>query len=265
MEWRKIFTKSFPSDRLTGLLADTVYYYKKQRAHVTFLEALIYIVRMPFDNRKKFPFGLHMYEGLPGEGKTLMMTRELVKLKIKYPDCKIYTNYNFYYEDAPITCMEDILRFDQENKTPTIIALDETHLTFQNRQYKDFPPEILEAICQNRKHHRYILLTVQDYNLVDKNFRLLLNKVTEVRNYFRNNRFFLYRSYIGRDYARKYENPDKRVRSIGYGMFMRTEALRSPLGAIYDTEKTIEKLKKAKYDVATPQYENKINIMVDKK
>jgi len=219
-------------DKLTGLPLDLVYYYKQQPRHVTFIESLVYFFRMPFENRKQFPFGLHMYEGLPGSGKTLAMTRELVKLKIKYPACKIFTNYNYEYQDGAINSMDDILKYDEIHKVATIIALDETHLSFNNRDYQNFPPEILEAICQNRKHRRYILMTVQDYSLVDSNFRKLLNQVTEVRNYFRNDRFFLTRSYIGHDYAKKYENPDKKVRSIGFSFYILNQFL-GPISQVY--------------------------------
>ena len=58
-----------------------------------------------FKNRKEKQihlFGIYGFFGLPGQGKTLSMTAELMGLRAKYgDDIYIFTNYGFKQEDKP--------------------------------------------------------------------------------------------------------------------------------------------------------------------
>lgn len=54
-------------------------------------------------------YGFWCYCGLGGSGKTLSMVNQLIKIKKKYPDVKIITNFNFKYADGKIETWRDLL------------------------------------------------------------------------------------------------------------------------------------------------------------
>lgn len=54
-------------------------------------------------------YGFWCYCGLGGSGKTLSMVYQLIKIKNKYPDVKILTNFNFDYADGKIESWRDLL------------------------------------------------------------------------------------------------------------------------------------------------------------
>lgn len=59
-----------------------------------------------------------------------------------------------------------------------LVLMDETQNWFSSNQSKNFPPEMLELITQNRKNRRIILGTAQNFYLLSKAIR---SQTTEVR------------------------------------------------------------------------------------
>lgn len=45
-------------------------------------------------------FGLTLYTGKQGSGKTISMVEYLYRMKQKYPECKIYTNFHSTIQDG---------------------------------------------------------------------------------------------------------------------------------------------------------------------
>lgn len=117
-------------------------------------------------------FGIYGFFGLPGQGKTISMTRELNEYRKKYGD-KIYimTNYNYLDQDFEFTDWHQLLKtYDK----PLIVAWDEIQNVFASRNFKDFPIQLLTLLTQVRKGNGIrILYTSQRWHFVDKNFRSL--------------------------------------------------------------------------------------------
>lgn len=125
-------------------------------------------------------YGIYGYLGLPGYGKTMAMSQELLSLREKYGDkIYIFTNYGFKGEDKPFLEWQQLLK---EYDKPAVFAWDEVQNEFNSRDYTNFPVELLTLLTQNRKGNgKRIYYTAQRYTRVDKVFRELTFLVGECR------------------------------------------------------------------------------------
>lgn len=124
--------------------------------------------------------GLILFEGSQGSGKTISMTKLCNDLKRKYPELLIFSNYGLSFEDSNLDNWEPIVG-EINGSLGLVACFDEISLWFGNRNYKDFPFEMLRTITQNRKEHRLILGTCQQVNMVDKQIRRQVSEVRKVR------------------------------------------------------------------------------------
>lgn len=169
------------------IFADVLYQYSKLYHYRKFnktpkCESIFYKItfRLPvliaqyIEDKKSDEFkehGLILFTGKQGQGKTMAMTYEINKLILQYPDLKILTNYGLICQDVPLNDYLPLL-YEDNGLFGLVFALDEIQATFNARQWKDFPPELLSCICQNRKAHRVIFGTVQNVSQVDRAIRL---------------------------------------------------------------------------------------------
>lgn len=130
--------------------------------------------------RKVHLYGIWLYCGLYGQGKTMALTEYLTRMREKYGD-KIYisTNYGFKGEDFPLNSWKDLLT---EYDRPVIFGYDEIQNEFNSRDYRNFPYELVKLLTQNRKGHgKQIVGTAQRYGRVDKTIRELCTHVVECK------------------------------------------------------------------------------------
>ena len=121
--------------------------------------------------------GLIIYEGRQGNGKTIAMIHDAREMQKEYPKAKCLSNLNYRYQDEELDDWRKLV--DYKNGIQGIIAImDETQNWFSSNQSKDFPPEMLQVITQNRKNRRVILGTSQNFYLLAKAIR---SQATEVR------------------------------------------------------------------------------------
>lgn len=149
------------------------------------------------------PYGIRMYVGLPGTGKTVSMVEYLLTLRATYPGIKIYTNFGFQYQDGDIVSLDDFQRYNDPNGV--VFAVDELQLSFQARQFNKFPSEMIFLLTQNRKFKKHFVCTAQLFEHVDKVFRDLTNVVIQCKNW--GARWFFQKAYTTLDYRVKI-NPD---------------------------------------------------------
>lgn len=115
-------------------------------------------------------YGLHMFCGEQGSGKTTSVVHLLQVLKAKYPKCKIRTNMNYLYEDGQITHWKDMVS-NSNGIYGQIEVIDEIQTWFNSLQSKDFPPEMLTEISQQRKQRKMLIGTAQVYSRIAKPIR----------------------------------------------------------------------------------------------
>ena len=121
--------------------------------------------------------GLIIFTGRQGRGKTASMVNFIMDLQDKYPQCKVITNLGYKYQDKPLDHWKRLIDF-KNGKKGVVAVIDETQNWFSSNQSKNFPPEMLSVVTQNRKNKRVILGTAQNFYMLAKNIR---SQCTEVR------------------------------------------------------------------------------------
>lgn len=121
--------------------------------------------------------GCIIFTGRQGNGKTIAMVEQCYNWQHEYPKSKVITNLNYAYESDQLDSWTKLI--DYKNDIQGVICLiDEMQNWFSSNQSKNFPPEMLEVITQNRKNRRVIMGTAQSFNRLAKPIR---EQATEVR------------------------------------------------------------------------------------
>lgn len=115
-------------------------------------------------------YGVHIIAGKQGTGKSITLTYLLMRYQEMYPKLKVATNYYYKYEDKHIEHWKDIINYNN-GKYGVIVVLDEIQNWFNSLQSKDFPPEMLTEITQQRKQRKIIFGTSQVFGRVAKPIR----------------------------------------------------------------------------------------------
>lgn len=115
-------------------------------------------------------YGVHIIAGKQGTGKSITLTYLLNRYQEMYPNIKIATNYYYKNEDKHISHWKDILNYNND-KYGVVVCLDEIQNWFNSLQSKDFPPEMLTEITQQRKQRKIIFGTSQVFSRVAKPIR----------------------------------------------------------------------------------------------
>lgn len=158
-------------------------------------------------------WGLWIFTGYFGEGKTLGMVAYAKYLQNKHPhkDIKIFSNIAIEGQVAKINNWEDILTLPPSS----IVILDEGHADFTATTGKNaFPIELLRKITQMRKKELMIMTTSPVYNRMNIQMRENANFIIESKNFLTMDRWFFYTFYRAEDYDLAYENPDKKRKYV---------------------------------------------------
>ena len=123
------------------------------------------------------PQGLIIFTGRQGRGKTISMVEYMLHLQDTYPLAKCITNLAYQYENDSLKDWHQLIDYKNGVKG-VIVGMDELQNWFGSNMSKNFPPEMLSVITQNRKNRRIILGTSQNFYLLAKAIR---SQTTEVR------------------------------------------------------------------------------------
>lgn len=176
----------------------------------------------------EFPHnGFHCYCGEQGSGKTSALVARLRELKQKHPKVKILSNFDCEFADGLVKDWKDIV-FTENGKQGIIIALDEIQNWFSTNESKDFPPEMIQEICQQRKQHKMIMGTSQRFHRMAKPLREQINFLYEPMT-FAGCLTFVRKRKPSVDDDGKIDR--LRTRKLGISFFVHDEELRSS----YDT------------------------------
>lgn len=93
------------------------------------------------------------------------------------------TNLGVAGEDNNLDHWKKLINYKNGSKG-VICLIDETQNWFSSTQSKNFPPEMLQVITQNRKNRRIILGTSQNFYLLAKAIRSQCTEVRECRTFF---------------------------------------------------------------------------------
>ena len=99
-------------------------------------------------------YGIHIFAGEQGSGKTVAMVHKILQLREKYPCCKVAANFTLDFQDNKIEDWTDILENNNGTKGQ-IIVLDEIQNWFNSLESKDIPIEFISEICQQRCNRHF--------------------------------------------------------------------------------------------------------------
>lgn len=190
-------------------------------------------------------FGVHIYTGIFGSGKTSSLVYDAYKIAKKFPQVTILTNMQLanFPEHTNII---NLTSFQQIIDCPsdTLIIIDEMATIFNSRDWKSegIPATLLGTLLQIRKERKMLYGTSQRFNFVDSLIRQVTFSVRECKCIL--GRWNIVSIYDGMDYESKnlYStvHPPKIINMYG---FIQTDAIRN----LYDTTEMVSKMKKAKY------------------
>ena len=179
--------------------------------------------------------GCVIFTGRQGMGKTIAMVEQTMRYQEEYPKCKVISNCDYKNQDKVLKHWRQLLDY-KNGIQGVVVQIDEMQNWFSSNQSKNFPPEMLEVVCQNRKNRRIILGTSQVFTRLSKPLR---EQATEVR---RCSTFFGCVTVVHRVRPEldSEGNVDK-WKHIGFYFFVHTPEIREA----YDTYKIVESLSKS--------------------
>lgn len=209
-------------------------------------------------------YGLCLYTGKQGSGKTASLVHELDEIHEKYPKCMIVTNFEYKHADFIMASLNDLLTI-RNGEDGVVFGIDEIQNEFSSSASKDFPENLLSVITMQRKQRIKILATSQVFGRVAKPLREQCYEVCECRTFF--GRWTRARCYDIDDYMLFYEsnNKDRKKRKISAKWkksFVQSDDFRSH----YDTYSVIKRMSRQGF-TDKQWYElpvNNINVSVPK-
>lgn len=190
--------------------------------------------------------GLIIFEGRQGSGKTMSMVEFISRMQKEYPLAKVTTNFGLQNQNKPLKDWRMLLDY-KNGIQGVIVGMDELQNWFSSNDSRNFPPEMLSVITQNRKNRRIILGTSQNFYLLAKAIR---SQATEVR---RCTTLFGCITIVKRvEPFLDSEGNVQEWKNRGMYFFVHNKELREA----YDTYKVIENLSKSGFKDPKPEINN---------
>lgn len=223
-----------------NFVTDTYNYfkYKKYNEFTDYGKMLIYVAneRQPFGSGKTLSivdYVISVYKHYNNKEVWSKSQGKFVRQKIK-----IYSNVRLVGVPYVALVSHEQIVNSKNNEDDTCINLfviDELGSQFNNRNWKNnLPPDLLEAILQQRKSKVAVLGTVQDWSLFDATLRKVSALCIECSKRWR---FVVNKKYYAKDMERAGYNTDI-LKSCGMSCFFATDKVYHS----YDTNERVDKL-----------------------
>lgn len=185
-------------------------------------------------------YGMTIYTGRQGSGKTMSMTERLEHIRKEFPDVMILTNFGYKYQDDVLDDWQKLI--DVRNDAGIVFAIDEIQNEFDVYDVRNFNLEILKVITQQRKQGIKILATSQIFSRVSKPLREQTFEVVECNTIF--GRWTWQKCFDADDYNLYLDNPHPEkmfdVRRKWRKNFVQSNRIRN----LFDSYAVIESMKK---------------------
>lgn len=114
--------------------------------------------------------GIYVFAGEQGSGKTIAAVQFLREQTKLHPLIKVKSNIAIEFQDGKISHWKDII-FSNNGEIGEIDFIDEMQNWFSSNESKNFPPEMLTEVTQQRKQHKVIVGTSQVFTRLAKPIR----------------------------------------------------------------------------------------------
>lgn len=128
-------------------------------------------------DKDKFPYGMRLYLGEQGSGKSLSMIYDMKNIYNRFDDVSIISNIKLnlpnkveyqYYVD--VEGLIDSLEYaEQQNQKHVIVLIDEGLTYFAENGGID--PALMSKITQNRKNRRFMMISTQKFERLNNRLR----------------------------------------------------------------------------------------------
>lgn len=135
-------------------------------------------------------YGIDMFIGMFGNGKTLSMTHD-ARLIYKQFGNSIRFISNFELKGIPyiplinFNQLVDLGEEEDNIYQATVVLIDEIENLLQSRNYASFPLALMHMLTQQRKKRVYIMCSAQRFFMVDKLWRSITTNVYDCNKIWR--------------------------------------------------------------------------------
>lgn len=189
-------------------------------------------------------YGLRLYSGVQGSGKTMSMCEQLEQYREEFGESLcIATNFGYKHETMSLNNLAEIPELSriarEEGFIGVVIGWDEIQNDFDN-QVRSFPISILRTITQQRKQAIKILATSQVFSRVAKPIREQTFEVVQCTTFA--GRWTFQKWYDPIEFEYFIQNPDKheKMRPKRKYNFIQTDEIRD----LFDSYAVIDNLDK---------------------
>lgn len=209
------------------------------------------------ENKHFQMWGVHIYLGKFGQGKTCSMVRDAYNLCCRYEDITILTNLHLLGFPEGVTIkqlhsVQDII----DSPDNCIVLIDEIGTIFNSRDFQlqkkkggeetGLPKVLFQHICQCRHRHLVIFGTVQRWGFLEKQLREITADVTVCSAFPCHpfSRLISNYCYDAEEYNLFYQSPLRPLVPLGGEVWVQTDFYRS----LYDTKEMVDTMLQMDYD-----------------
>ena len=187
-------------------------------------------------------YGVTLFAGKQGAGKTMAMVEYLERMRVLYPKALIYTNFGYIHQHGVFKDWRDFFEI-RNGEDGVIFAVDELQNEFQSTEWKNFPPALLSELTQQRKQKIKIVSTSQVFTRVSKPIREQTYEVVECYTF--KNRWTFTKCFDAQEYEAVIQNPmlKNKLHRLWRRNFVQNDKIRN----LYDSYAKIERMKNTEY------------------
>lgn len=184
-------------------------------------------------------YGLIMFVGRQGQGKTISLVNYAKECKEQYPKLQVYANFKCNFADGQIESLNDLIKI-RNGEDGVLFLIDELQNEFSSAASKDFPETLLSVITMQRKQRIHIAASSQVFTRVAKPIREQCFQVVECRTFL--NRWTVNRCYDAIDYNSVAESTSldskRKLVKLWKKSYIQTDTLRN----CYDTYEVVQRI-----------------------
>lgn len=179
-----------------------------------------------------------------GGGKTISMVEYLDRMKQKYPNCTIVTNFNYIKQDMPFVDWRQFTDV-RNGLNGVIFAIDELQNEYNCNNWKDFPEELLSTVTMQRKQRIKIVATTQVFTRVVKQLREQCYEVVECKTFL--GRWTRQKCYDADDYNLLIDNPSPEKKFKMHKKWKYSFIQNNFIRNLFDSYAVVESIKNKQY------------------
>lgn len=185
-------------------------------------------------------YGMTVYTGRQGSGKTMSMVERLEQIRRDYPEVKILTNFGYLFEDEKLDDWQKLI--DIRSDEGIVFCIDEIQNEFDVYDVRNFNLEILKVITQQRKQGIKVLATSQVFTRVSKPLREQTFEVVECNTIL--GRWTWQKCFDADDYNLHIDNPHPEKMFDVPRKWRKNFVQSNKIRSLFDSYKVIESMKK---------------------